>query len=278
MFFPKAVLATALSLSLVLQAQGHAIFVTSEALATAAQRSDVTRAPACNAAKALANPAKASANGQFTVFAKNFNGGTDGATAVKSATLDTTGKGTSFPGKVTVVKNGNANPKGTETDQLTLQLPAGTKCTGGKCLVELASNAGFGNCVAVETTASAAAPAAAPAKNNNAGSTKSTTSSSDSKKTSDDSSSKSSTDSKKSSDDSSSKKPCSDDKTSANKNDTAAKKGDAKNDTAAKKGDAKKKHHHHKGAAAANMNKGAEKKKGGMKARMHARDFYSVHA
>jgi hypothetical protein len=45
--------------------------------------------------------------------------------------VDPTGSGKNFV-KATVTKNGDANPKGTGTDQVKLSLPAGTKCTGGK--------------------------------------------------------------------------------------------------------------------------------------------------
>jgi hypothetical protein len=59
-------------------------------------------------------------------------------------------------------------PNAVGSDQLTVALPAGTKCTGGasknKCVVEFVSTAGFGNCVVVQQgAAGAAAPAAAAA-------------------------------------------------------------------------------------------------------------------
>ncbi|CAE6464201.1 unnamed protein product [Rhizoctonia solani] len=89
----------------------------------------------------------------FTVTATNFNGGRDGSTQF-TAQVDSTGKGTSFKA-ATVTKNGEAAPKGTGNVQITVQMPAGTTCTGGtagnRCLVSFKSAGGFGNCVVVSS-------------------------------------------------------------------------------------------------------------------------------
>ncbi|ELU40813.1 Rgp1 domain-containing protein [Rhizoctonia solani AG-1 IA] len=81
----------------------------------------------------------------FTVTATNFNGGRDGSTQF-TAQVDPTGKGTGFKA-ATVTKNGEAAPKGTGNVQITVQMPAGTKCTGGaagnRCLVSFKSAGGF---------------------------------------------------------------------------------------------------------------------------------------
>ncbi|KAJ7825705.1 hypothetical protein B0H13DRAFT_1506589, partial [Mycena leptocephala] len=78
----------------------------------------------------------------------NYNAGGDGSRSV-SVLVDPTGSGKNFV-KATVTKNGDANPKGTGTDQVKLSLPAGTKCSGGKagnlCLLSVKSTAGFGGC------------------------------------------------------------------------------------------------------------------------------------
>jgi hypothetical protein len=87
----------------------------------------------------------------FTVTATNFNGGRDGSTQF-TAQVDATGKGTSFK-DATVTKNGEAAPNKVGDVQITVRMPAGTKCTGGAdgnlCLVSFKSAGGFGNCMVV---------------------------------------------------------------------------------------------------------------------------------
>ncbi|KAF8603193.1 hypothetical protein BDV93DRAFT_544880 [Ceratobasidium sp. AG-I] len=110
---------------------------------------------------------------KFTVIATSFSAGPDGSTQF-TAQVDTTGKGTSFqPARVS--QNGNPNPGSTGNTQITVQVPAGTTCTGGKtrnlCLVSFRSSAGFGNCVVVSssaagTAAKAGAATAETTKNN----------------------------------------------------------------------------------------------------------------
>ncbi|KAK6977650.1 hypothetical protein R3P38DRAFT_3122676, partial [Favolaschia claudopus] len=79
----------------------------------------------------------------------NFNGGGDGSRKV-SVMIDPTGTGKSFV-KANVTKNGDPAPKEeTGSDLITVALPDGTKCTGGKgknlCLLSVKSTAGFGAC------------------------------------------------------------------------------------------------------------------------------------
>ncbi|KDN46356.1 hypothetical protein RSAG8_04300, partial [Rhizoctonia solani AG-8 WAC10335] len=89
----------------------------------------------------------------FTVTATNFNGGRDGSTQF-TAQVDATGKGAGFKA-ATVTKNGQLAPSGTGSTQITVQMPAGTTCTGGasgnRCLVSFKSAGGFGNCVVVSS-------------------------------------------------------------------------------------------------------------------------------
>ena len=89
--------------------------------------------------------------------------GQDGSREVTSAKVDTTGTGNSFAATATVTKNGIKAPTDVTSQQLTLSLPAGTKCTGGvdkaSCLVSLTTAGGFGNCVLVSQGTGAAAAA-----------------------------------------------------------------------------------------------------------------------
>ncbi|EIM88837.1 uncharacterized protein STEHIDRAFT_53738 [Stereum hirsutum FP-91666 SS1] len=85
----------------------------------------------------------------FQATVTDFNAGADGSRSV-SAQVDATGAGKSFTA-ATVTTNGNANPTTVGSDQVTVQMPAGTTCTGGAagnlCLVSFKTTAGFGNCV-----------------------------------------------------------------------------------------------------------------------------------
>ncbi|KAJ7174077.1 hypothetical protein C8R43DRAFT_873456 [Mycena crocata] len=91
------------------------------------------------------------ADGTVTMSVVNFNGGRDGSTSV-AVSVDASGKGTSFVAG-TVTTNGNAAPKGVQTDKVAFKLPAGTKCAGGArknlCLVSVKTTAGFGACTVV---------------------------------------------------------------------------------------------------------------------------------
>ncbi|KZV67809.1 hypothetical protein PENSPDRAFT_556163, partial [Peniophora sp. CONT] len=139
----------------------HAAFAPVLGVAGTPARSDVQR-PKTNApcgktdvatTMASSTAAPLAADGSFTVTATNFNPGRDGSRAVKTALVDTTGTGQSFAGTATVTTNGDGRPKTDGSDTLTLQMPAGTTCTGGadgaSCLVSLTSTGGFGNCVYV---------------------------------------------------------------------------------------------------------------------------------
>ncbi|KAJ7230269.1 hypothetical protein GGX14DRAFT_582667, partial [Mycena pura] len=74
-----------------------------------------------------------------------------------SVLVDATGTGDKFV-SAKVTKNGDAAPTSIGSDEVTLQLPAGTHCTGGKaknlCLLSVKSTAGFGGCTVVSQLAS----------------------------------------------------------------------------------------------------------------------------
>ncbi|EIW58864.1 uncharacterized protein TRAVEDRAFT_90078, partial [Trametes versicolor FP-101664 SS1] len=119
---------------------------------------------------------QAAANGSFVATITNFNGGIDGSRQV-TALVDPTGTGKSFV-SADVLQNGDKNPNDNGSQQLVVQLPAGSTCAGGaskdKCLVSFTTAGGFGNCVVVQQAAvaggkgdsqstSAAAASSAPA-------------------------------------------------------------------------------------------------------------------
>jgi uncharacterized protein (DUF2345 family) len=89
----------------------------------------------------------------FTATATNYNKAKDGSLQF-TAQVDAAGTGKAFKA-ATITKNGDPAPKTVgETAQLSVSLPAGTKCTGGKtkdlCLVSFKSASGFGNCMVVK--------------------------------------------------------------------------------------------------------------------------------
>jgi len=96
----------------------------------------------------LANP-----DGVFKVTVQDFNGGKDGSRKIQTAKVDPTGKGNNFNPAVTITTNGDPSPNGPGQETVTAKLPPGTKCTGGasknKCLIQMVTTAGFGNCVVV---------------------------------------------------------------------------------------------------------------------------------
>ncbi|KAI0049220.1 hypothetical protein FA95DRAFT_1571387 [Auriscalpium vulgare] len=161
-----------LALALAASVNAHAGFEPFLGVAGTPARSDVQRpstASPCgtiNIANTLdtSTAAAASAAGAVALTAIDFNAGADGSRSIKTAQVDPTGTGKSFVA-ATVTTNGNAAPATVGTDAVTVQLPAGTKCTGGKagnlCLLSLTSTAGFGNCVAVSQGAAAASTGAA---------------------------------------------------------------------------------------------------------------------
>lgn len=111
-------------------------------------------------------PVTAAADGTFSPSITDFNPGSDGSRSIKTVQVDASGTGKNFVA-ATMVVNGNANPSSVSTEQLKVQLPAGTKCTGGTaknlCLATFTTTAGFGNCVVVSqgANAQAASPPAA---------------------------------------------------------------------------------------------------------------------
>jgi len=98
-------------------------------------------------------PVKANGNGLMTMTIQNFNAGVDGSREIKTLMIDESGTGKNFKavGNNAITQNGDAKPTSTGTQQLAIQMPAGTKCTGGKgknlCLLSLTTDGGFGNCV-----------------------------------------------------------------------------------------------------------------------------------
>lgn len=164
MFFAKTLLVlAALSTSVLGHAGVTPALGVSGKIARANVQRPSTAKPCGNAALSAINTSTAVAlNGNtFTVTATNFNGGRDGSTQF-TAQVDATGKGTAFKA-ATVTKNGQAAPSGTGDVQITVQMPAGTTCTGGtagnRCLVSFKSAGGFGNCVVVSSGGAAAAAA-----------------------------------------------------------------------------------------------------------------------
>lgn len=89
----------------------------------------------------------------FTATATSFNPGEEGSLQF-TAKVDSTGTGKGLQA-ATVTQNGpRTPPRADMTAQLSVSLPAGTKCTGGAsgnlCLVSFTSTGGFGNCVVVK--------------------------------------------------------------------------------------------------------------------------------
>ncbi|KAF7309410.1 hypothetical protein MIND_00311800 [Mycena indigotica] len=86
----------------------------------------------------------------------NYNAGGDGSRKV-SVLVDPTGTGKDFVA-ANVTKNGDPAPKNNGADIVTIELPAGTKCTGGGkgnlCLLSVKSSAGFGGCTLASQLAS----------------------------------------------------------------------------------------------------------------------------
>lgn len=112
-------------------------------------------------------PVIAAADGTMTINVTNFNGGKDGSREIKTLRIDATGTGKSFQAAPAsaITKNGVAAPSSTGTEQLTVVMPAGTTCAGGKtkdlCLMSFTTDAGFGNCVVAQQATAAGATGAA---------------------------------------------------------------------------------------------------------------------
>ncbi|KAI0346415.1 hypothetical protein BDW22DRAFT_1388565 [Trametopsis cervina] len=170
--FSKLFFALSLVLGLTLQVSAHAAITPQLGVNGTPVRNDVqrpsTQSPCGNVNIAqtinTSQAAQLQASGSFVATIHNFNAGVDGSREITKALVDPTGTGKNFVA-ATVTKNGIKAPTDVSSQQLTVQLPAGTKCTGGSgkntCLVSLTTAGGFGNCVAVKSGA-----AAAPAANN----------------------------------------------------------------------------------------------------------------
>jgi len=95
----------------------------------------------------------------------NFNPGSDGSRSIKSVFINSDGTGKTFVA-ANVTQNGEAKPTNVGSEPLTVKLPDGTVCNGGKdgnrCLLSLTTTSGFGNCVVLTSSAASdAVPAAA---------------------------------------------------------------------------------------------------------------------
>ncbi|KAG8741061.1 hypothetical protein FRC10_003401 [Ceratobasidium sp. 414] len=156
MFFAKSLIVVA---ALAAHVLGHAVVQPVMGVAGTAKRSDTQRPSTAKPCGKTAlstidsSSAIAMTGTTFTATATNFNANKDGSMQF-TAQVDATGAGKSFQA-ATITKNGPlAPPKVGETAQLSVSLPAGTKCTGGAsknlCLVSFKSASGFGNCVVVK--------------------------------------------------------------------------------------------------------------------------------
>ncbi|EIW58865.1 uncharacterized protein TRAVEDRAFT_85634, partial [Trametes versicolor FP-101664 SS1] len=153
----------ALCLGFALQAHAHAAIAPALGVKGTPVRNDAQR-PQKNSECGNIDIAKnfdsstaiqAAANGSFVATITNFNGGIDGSRQV-TALVDPTGTGKSFV-SADVLQNGDKNPNDNGSQQLVVQLPAGSTCAGGaskdKCLVSFTTAGGFGNCVVVQQAA-----------------------------------------------------------------------------------------------------------------------------
>jgi len=172
--FSKSLIAPLFLLALTSSVNAHAAIAPALGVKGNPVRGDVQRPSAAapcgtvNIAQTIdtSTAVQANANGSFSPSITDFNAGADGSRSIKTVQVDATGTGKSFVAAQMVV-NGNANPTSVATEQLTVQLPAGTKCSGGAnknlCLASFTTTAGFGNCVAVSQGAGAATGAAVAA-------------------------------------------------------------------------------------------------------------------
>jgi len=162
----KSFLVSAVVFALGLQVNAHAAISPALGVTGNVTRSDVQRPstakPCGNTALTAidtSTPVNAAADGSITMNITNFNPGKDGSRNIKTVKINT-GNGTSFKAEGAVTKNGDAAPSSTGSQQITVKLPAGTKCTGGKsgdlCLMSMTTDGGFGNCVVVKQGGAAA--------------------------------------------------------------------------------------------------------------------------
>ncbi|CAE6421349.1 unnamed protein product [Rhizoctonia solani] len=170
MFFSKTLIVVA---ALAAQVLAHAVVqpvmgVNGKAVRADTQRPSTAK-PCGNTAisKLDSSQSIAMTGTTFTATSTNFNAKKDGS-MLFTAEVDPTGTGKSFKA-ATITKNGpDAPPKVGETAELSVSLPAGTKCTGGankdSCLVSFKSSSGFGNCVVVKQAGAGGAANKANAK------------------------------------------------------------------------------------------------------------------
>lgn len=90
--------------------------------------------------------------GFFLLSPVNFNPGADGSRSIATVQVDASGTGKDFVAA-------QMAPENDDTQQFTIQLPTGTKCTGGTnqnlCLASITTTSGLGNCVVVLQAAGA---------------------------------------------------------------------------------------------------------------------------
>lgn len=163
--FSKFFVVVPFVLGLTLQASAHAIISPALGVTGTPVRNDVQRpskqAPCgtVDIAQTIntTTPIVAAADGSFATNITNFNAGQDGSRQV-TAEVDATGTGSSFVA-ATVTKNGDLAPTDVGSQQIAVQLPPGTTCSGGAgsdlCLVSFTTAGGFGNCVVVQQGAAA---------------------------------------------------------------------------------------------------------------------------
>ncbi|KAI0077357.1 hypothetical protein K474DRAFT_1674898 [Panus rudis PR-1116 ss-1] len=172
--FSKFFISAALVLGLTLQVSAHAIITPALGVTGQAARSDVTRPSKANPCGGGVNvasvvgqstPVSLNADGTFAVNVTNFNGGKDGSRQV-TVKVDTTGTGKSFNTAATVTQNGDAAPSNVGSQEVTVQMPAGTTCDGTGCLAAFTTAGGFGNCVLVQSGAAGAAGNSTTGANN----------------------------------------------------------------------------------------------------------------
>ncbi|KAJ7036662.1 hypothetical protein C8F04DRAFT_1337735 [Mycena alexandri] len=180
MMFSSVFTSVAVVLALSLRASAHAMPSPALGVSGLPARSDVQRLStsspcgSVNIASSIdtSTAVPAEADGTVMLNITNYNAGADGSRSV-SVLVDPTGTGKKFV-TAKVTKNGDAAPKNTGTQQVTLSLPAGTVCSGGKaknlCLLSVKSTAGFGGCTVVSQlsasgadTGSSSVAASAPA-------------------------------------------------------------------------------------------------------------------
>ncbi|THH12178.1 hypothetical protein EW146_g7803 [Bondarzewia mesenterica] len=165
--FSKSFFASLLILALSSQVHAHALISPPLGVSGTPNESDVqfpsSSGPcgnvdiASNIDSSTAVPA--AADGSFAVTVTNFNGGEDGSRQIVRMNIDASGVGKTFASG-TMLVNGEVSPAGAGSQQLSAQLPAGTKCKGGKaenlCLASFVTAGSFGNCVVVSQRAAAA--------------------------------------------------------------------------------------------------------------------------